>query len=145
MHALNKQELNDTILDGKGIMSDAFIPPGTSYYPELDRAITKYPFDVRRSEQLMSDAGFRKGPDGIYVGGADGRFSAELRVNPSGDTEREMASLASGWRQTGFDIQELLASRPQSQDSEFRATFPGMYHYASFLGERGDIDQHLHR
>ena len=38
-------------------MSDSFVPPGVNYFPDVDKAVAKYPFDVRRSEQLMDEAG----------------------------------------------------------------------------------------
>jgi peptide/nickel transport system substrate-binding protein len=61
LYAVNKQELNETILDGKGIMADSFIAPGVSYFAEVDRATAKYPFDVRRAEEIMQGAGYRRG------------------------------------------------------------------------------------
>ena len=122
MHALNKQELNDAILDGKGIMSDAFIPPGTSYYPELDRAMTKYPFDVRRSEQIMNEAGYQKGPDGFFAG-PEGKLVFEYRVITSAQNDAERSVLADGWRRAGFAFDEANFSPVETTQGELSSTF----------------------
>ena len=34
---------------------------------EADRATTHYPYDPRQAEQLMTEAGFRKGANGLHT------------------------------------------------------------------------------
>src|SRR5579871_2833142 len=61
-------------LFGAGVqipVADQFLPPTVPYFADLDRAVTKYPYDLRQTEQFMSDAGYRKGSEGVYVS-ADG-------------------------------------------------------------------------
>src|SRR5437868_1130546 len=85
----------------------------------------------------MADAGFRKGADGSYASPTDGRFSAELRYGPN---QPDATALAAGWKQTGFDISETLVPQALNQDAEYRATFPAMHAFSSFLGEKGAYD-----
>ena len=55
-HSVNKQALNDASFEGQGVMTDApFIAAGVAYYPEVDRAIAKYPYNPRAAEQLMGE------------------------------------------------------------------------------------------
>lgn len=63
-HTLDKQVLNEALYEGEGIMTETILPTAVDYHPVIDRAIIKYPFDLRRAEQLMAEAGFIKGADG---------------------------------------------------------------------------------
>jgi len=85
----------------------------------------------------MNDAGFRKGADGTYLSPTDGRFTADLR---EGVGQPDPPVIAVGWRQAGFDVQETVAPAALNQNPEYRATFPGMNHFNSFLGEKGAYD-----
>ena len=134
-HALDKQTLNDTLYEGDGIMTETILPPGVDYHPVIDRAISKYPYDLRRSEQLMSEAGFTKGSDGVYASPTEGRLAFELKVNASPLYENERSIMASVWRQAGFDVQEAVLPAAQAQDGQARASFPGLYSFSTGLGE----------
>lgn len=139
-HALDKQAVLDATYEGEGIIGDIMIPPMADYYPAIDRAIVKYPYDLRRSEQLMNEAGFRKGQDGFFASG-DGRFAPELKTNASAEFEAEMSVLAAGWRLGGFDIQEAVLPTAQAQDPQARASFASMFTHNTGLGEPAMIDQ----
>jgi ABC-type transport system substrate-binding protein len=98
--------------------------PTTSYYPELDRRLTKYPYDIRRSEQLMAEARLVKGADGIYLGADSERMSLPYLVLGGG--ERSMAIMTDVWRGAGFDIQPMVLPVAQTSDAQARATFPAL-------------------
>jgi peptide/nickel transport system substrate-binding protein len=133
-HALDKKALNDTLYSGDALVADGVIPPMTPEFEAADRAIVKYPYDPRRSQQLMSEAGFSKGPDGTYVSLADGRFVADLTSHAGTNNAEEISIIAYGWRQVGFDVREVMYGRTQAQDAHLRAIFPGMYHNNQGLG-----------
>jgi len=138
-YSIDKLALNEGLFEGEAILADTFVPPTTSFFPDLERAITKYPYDVRRSEQLMTEAGYVKGPDGIYTHPADGRFSGELKVNDSAQAEAEMAILAAGWRQAGFEFREIPVPQSQSRLGEVRGSFPTLYNGGG--GVTGSINE----
>ena len=134
MHAINKPELNETILDGKGIMADSFIAPGVSYFPEVDRAIAKYPFDVRRAGQIMQEAGYRKGPDGYFTG-PGGKPVFEYRVNTSAQNDAERSVVANGWRKAGFAFEEANFSPIETTQREFSSSFRSLWATSGGGGE----------
>jgi peptide/nickel transport system substrate-binding protein len=137
-HTLNKEALNLGLFEGEGILSDVpHLPPNAPHYAEIERAITRYPFDPRRGEQLMHEAGFSRGPDGGYVAasGGSGRLGFDLRTNASTHNDAEISILASGWREAGFDVRETSVPVAQARDSQARATFPGLYTNSSGLRE----------
>jgi peptide/nickel transport system substrate-binding protein len=140
-HGVDKQMVNESIYQGEGIIAETMIASTMDYYPLAERTMTKYPYDPRRSEQLMAEAGFSRGSDGVYTSATDGRFSPELKTNASPEFETEMGAMAAIWRQNGFDIQEAVLPAAQAQNAQVRASFSGMYTHSSGLGEAALIEQ----
>jgi peptide/nickel transport system substrate-binding protein len=118
-HAFDRQTFSDTIWAGELAVHDTIFDPRASYYPVIDRAISKYPFDLTASERLMSEAGYRRGADGVYAG-PDGRLAFVLQ---SPQNRPELPVLAANWRKAGFEIQEQPLAATDAVDSELRSTF----------------------
>jgi peptide/nickel transport system substrate-binding protein len=134
-HSVDKQALNDALFFGEGVMTDSPIRPTAPYHAELDRVVVKYPYDLRRAEQLMNEAGFVKGPDGFFTSDGEGRFTAQVRVEQSVQSERERSIMASGWRQAGFDFAETALPAGLIGTGEARATFPSLATTGAGSGE----------
>ncbi len=134
-HGVDKQAINDGVYDGEAILSDSIIPPNVGYFAELDRAVVKYPFDPRRAEQLMGEAGFSKGSDGIFVSPNEGRFTADQWVFQSAQNEAQGTVMASIWRTVGFDIREVVQPAAMTRDAQARSFFPAISLTGGTLGE----------
>jgi peptide/nickel transport system substrate-binding protein len=79
------------------------VEPSTSW--ALTGNVPKYPFDVKKAADLLDQAGWKPGPDGIRT--KDGvRFSFEVITNV-GNKAREttIQVLAESWRKIGVDAQ----------------------------------------
>src|SRR5205823_482977 len=98
---IEKQPINEAIYDGQAIPADTMIVPTSESGRIADAAATKYPYDPRRAEELMGQAGFVRGADGVYTSPNDGRLAAELKTNAASDNEGETSILARGWRDVG--------------------------------------------
>jgi peptide/nickel transport system substrate-binding protein len=133
-HSLDRQALNEALYDGEGVVAETVFPPSVDYYATIDQAISKVPYDLRRAEQLMAEAGYAKAPAGSFTSASDGRLTAELRTNASSQNEKERAILAAGWRAAGFGIEEAVVSASQARDIETRSTYRGLYNYGRGLG-----------
>jgi peptide/nickel transport system substrate-binding protein len=134
-HAIDRAALNEAVYLNGGIVTDTPIPPSVPYYAELDRAISHYPYDLRRVDGLMAEAGFSKNPDGGYVGPDGDRLSVEIKANGTEAFVKEMAIIAAGWRQAGLDTRETAVPVAQSSNGEVRSSFPAFY---SGQGGSGD-------
>jgi len=67
-HAVDRMTIIDVILGGKGIFTNSMLAPAgpsADYYPTIERVITKYPYDLRRAQQLLDEVGLPKGSDGF--------------------------------------------------------------------------------
>jgi peptide/nickel transport system substrate-binding protein len=133
---VDKQAIADSVYHGAELVSDFMIFPTSTWGPAAEGAMVRYPYDARRSEELMREAGFTKGNDGFYTSSGEGRFRAELKTTASPNWEAEMAIMAAEWRKAGFDIQDAVLPQAQAQDAEARMTFPAMFTSTTSLGER---------
>jgi ABC-type transport system substrate-binding protein len=126
-HATDKQSINEALYGGLERVADFILPPLSELGLTAERAATKYPYDLRRVDQLMAELGFVKDPDGFYASPSEGRLAAELKTNAAPDNEKELAVVAAGYRSAGFEAQQSVLPVAQAQDPQVRATFPGMY------------------
>jgi len=127
-YAVDKQTLNDVVNHGIGVEADYILPPLGEWADAVKRGAVRYPYQPQTSEQLMHEAGFERGPDGIFASSTQGRMSIEVRTtggNPA--TAGELAAIAAGWQSVGFEIAQYIVPPAAAQDLETRAAYPGMY------------------
>ncbi len=122
-HAIDKPAINESIFSGKGLTSDSLLYPTLSYYPLIDQAVAKYPYDTRRTDQIMSEAGYSKDASGSYLTAAGQKLNFELRNIQSAQNDAERAIIADGWRRAGFEIEENVFTPVQTSDGQTLGTF----------------------
>ncbi len=133
-YAWDRETLNEGVYFGMYVPADTMIVSNSRFGKAMEDGAIKYPYDRRRSEQLMNEAGFSRGSDGFYTGPPEGRFTAELKAS-AGPADTEAATvMASLWRQEGFDVVELMLPTAQAQVAEISATFPSMLTRTTFEG-----------
>jgi peptide/nickel transport system substrate-binding protein len=125
-HGIDRQALNDGLYEGQGFMSDTFVPSTSPFFSEVDHIITKYPYDPRRSEQYMGEAGFTRDREAFFANAAGERFKTDLRTTSGPEFERGQAILVNTWRQAGFQVSSSLVPASQVPTAEDRHTFPGI-------------------
>ncbi len=125
-HATDRAALADTLTESQGNVADALILPQVEYFDAVKRAVPTYPFDPRRAEQLMNDAGWTRGGDGFYAHPAAGRFTIEIAVAAGVRNDSEVAIMANGLRQVGYDATIRVIPRAQITDRQLRAALPGI-------------------
>ena len=127
IHAVDRATLAETMLEDRSMVADTVPPPTEGYYAEIDRVLTKYPYDPRRTEQLLVELGYAKGADGFYTSPAEGRFRMETRGVSSGDEERDTTIVDQYFRDAGFDsFINLLPSSTRAVDDKAKGTFPAL-------------------
>ena len=126
LHAIEKSQINASLFSGKGITSDSLVYPSLDYFAQVDRVVAKYPFDLRASEQIMTEAGFTKDGSGIYVAPTGGRVNLEIRNIQSAQNDAERSIIADGWRRAGFEVEENVFTPVQTQDGQVLGTFRGL-------------------
>jgi peptide/nickel transport system substrate-binding protein len=95
----------------------------------VTRAITVYPYDPRRAEQLLNEAGLRKDRDGLYASEAGARFEPNLWVTDGTQTERQLLIMTDTWQRAGIGVQPYVIPAAQARDNQVRSTYPGILCY----------------
>lgn len=136
-NGINFPDVNEAIQAGRADKAVGPIPPTAGYFAQLDKTVAHFPYDPRKSEQLMLEAGFTKGSDGVFTHANPqfGRMSFEDNVLANPDSENEMHIIADGWRKIGFDIREIVWIPAIASDNQQRSSFPGISTTSSAVGE----------
>lgn len=121
-HAMNRQELADTVTEGLGPPAEVFVLQTDPLYPEVDRAITKYPFDPNRAAALLAEAGWaRPQPGGLLTNSAGQTLDIEVM---SGVVQEQTTTIiADHWKQVGINSSVFILPVARERDREFRASF----------------------
>lgn len=125
-HAVDKQTIVDTLFEGDAPIADTLVARQEPVYPAVDRVITKYAYDPRRSEQLMVEAGLTRDRDGFFASPTSGRFRPDYQALESVDYERVQVIAADTWRRAGLDVQQSVLPNEQVRVNQVRHTFPGI-------------------
>ena len=138
MHALDRQAIADAMLEGEGTVAESMIPPNVGFYQLVDRAIPKYLHDLRRADDLMAQAGFTKGSDGIYASPIEGPFGPEVRGLAEGQDAQETTIVVDYLRRAGMNVDLNLvptAVYNRNRDEQI-STYPAIRTtYATLTGD----------
>ncbi|HEY3116860.1 MAG TPA: peptide ABC transporter substrate-binding protein [Chloroflexota bacterium] len=127
MHATDRQSISDVVNSGFGKVADAFINPSDPWAPDVDRVITKYPYDPTRASALLAEAGWSRSDAGGPVrNGAGETLDIEVWTTPEGDGEREAAIMADSWKRVGINSSIYFIPPPRQRDLEYRVSFPAV-------------------
>ncbi|MCT7376742.1 peptide ABC transporter substrate-binding protein [Chelativorans salis] len=89
MHGIDRQAITDALFEGLQAAAHTFESPVSPYY---NPDVRKYEFDPEKAKQLLAEADWTPGPDGICVNDNGDRLSFEF-VTTAGNTTREQLAL----------------------------------------------------
>src|SRR5262249_47291472 len=110
-----------------GSVADAFVLKRDPIFPDVDRAITKWPYDPDRATRLLAEAGWqRASADGLLTNAARQNLTIQVRATGGPAGEQETAFIANNWKTVGIDANPYLVPRVLAGNPELDATFPGI-------------------
>ena len=125
-HVTDRAGLNDVLALGLGGLADSWVRPDHELRVQLDSAIPKYPYDASRAQQLLAEAGWQRGSDGVAVHQASGeRLEIQLWTQQSARAAKELNVIADGWESVGAKVEQLVIPPALSGDREYRSKLPG--------------------
>jgi peptide/nickel transport system substrate-binding protein len=139
-HTVDKESMDQGLFDGEGIPAYTIISPLAPHYREVERAITKYAYDPRRSEQLLNEAGFSKDAGGMFASASGERFQPPIWVTAGPLFERQLSIMVDTWRQAGIDAQGYVIPVAETRDNSSRVLFPGMLSHGISTNERQGLE-----
>ena len=144
LHAIDRPSLAETMIEDRSMVADTIPPPTVGYYAAVERVVQKLPYDLRRSEQLMAEAGFNKGADGFYTSPTEGRFRLEVRGVASGAEEQDTTIVNDYLRRASMDtFITLLPASQRAVDNKTKGTFPGLTTNNATLSRDLGLDKYV--
>jgi peptide/nickel transport system substrate-binding protein len=124
-HALDRQEMAETLLAGQSQMAHVFLNPAEPDYKDIESSIVKYDYDTRRAVQLIEDVGYTRAQDGNFRDSSGQRPSIEIRTSEGLDIQvKATFAIADAWQRIGIATEPFIQP-PGRRPREWSATFPG--------------------
>jgi peptide/nickel transport system substrate-binding protein len=126
LHAVDRESMVKNIFKGLAPVIHFPMSPFRKAYKRADAAATKYEFNVKKAEQLLAEAGFKPGPDGVLANAAGERMEFEFRTEAgSREDEQAQAIIADYWKKIG--VRCHIKNMPQRilNAEENRNRWPG--------------------
>jgi len=122
MYALDRDAMAEVLTNGLGTAAQAFITRADPLFAEVDRAITKYPYDPPRAAAVFAEAGWRRAQPGGLLSSSDGQT---LEVSIWSNEENEASIIADNWKAAGISSSPYRVPAALQRDHEHRNGFPG--------------------
>ncbi len=103
---LNRELMVQRIVKGDSPVAAG--PYAKAFGPFFNTRLTPYPYDVAKAKALLSEAGFKPGPDGVLQ--KDGKRLAFELMTDKGNPVREQIALYTqqSWKQLGADVKLVV-------------------------------------
>lgn len=125
LHAINRQEIVDTLFHGVEPVIHGPMSPRRPQAPRADQVVMKYDFSLARAQALLEEAGWRRGSDGVLVNGRGERLAIEGRGGSSGDEAKLQAATISYWNTIGVETTVNNLDSRVANTEEYRNRWPG--------------------
>jgi peptide/nickel transport system substrate-binding protein len=126
LHAIDRNTMVNNIFRGVAPIIHFPMSPFRKAYQRADQAAMKYEYNVDRARQLMREAGFTLGADGVLVGAKGERMEFEFRTEAgSREDEQAQAIVVDYWKRIGVRAQVKNLAPRVFNSEEFRNRWPG--------------------
>jgi len=125
-YAIDRQAIVKTSLLGYGQPGSSIIPPATGHW--YNPSVTPTPFNLTKAAQLLNQAGFKMGPNGVRI--ADGHPMSYTIIMPSDTTggygDRSFQIIQTDFKKIGVQL------NPKNLDNSAAFSAITANHYRSF-------------
>jgi peptide/nickel transport system substrate-binding protein len=127
LHALDRQEIVDTVEYGLTGVAHVMLTPDDPDYEDVKDAAVRYDYDPTRAARLLEELGYRKGADGMYLDSAGQPLAVEARAMAGLELlQKTLFIAADAWKRFGIDVDPVVYPQQRVRDLEYTATFPGL-------------------
>lgn len=130
MHAINRQEMADTLMFGRVPVAHTFLSPSDPQYSSVERQLARYDFDPRRAAKAIEELGYARTPDGGFRDSGGQRLALEIRASTGRDLNtKAILAIADYWQRLGIAADPVVMPQQRARDREYVQTFPGFLLY----------------
>lgn len=125
MHAIDRQQLVDTLMSGIVPVAHTPLSPDTPEYAATESSIVRYDYDLQRAAQLIEGLGYTRGSDGMFRDATGQRLVFETRASAQRDIHvKTLFPVVDSWQRLGLTIESQVIPAQRATDREEQATFP---------------------
>jgi peptide/nickel transport system substrate-binding protein len=127
---IDRQTLADTFEPWpEGGVADVFVAKTDPVFQMLqERGYPRYPYDPQHAAQLLADAGWRKGADGVVQNAAGQHFRVDANDAANSQINIQYGlSVQDQWRKGGLDSENVVAPGASTNQNEIKANINGMW------------------
>jgi peptide/nickel transport system substrate-binding protein len=125
LHAVDRQQLVDTLMQGMLPIAHSVLTPGTPEYDATEASIVRYEYDPRQAGRMLEELGYSRGGDGTLRDASGQPLHLEVRSYAQRDIHHKtLFPLVDFWKQIGFAAEPVAHSADRARDAREQATFP---------------------
>lgn len=143
IHAVDRQQLAETLMAGVVPVAHSLIPPDDAEYPAVEKSVVRLDYDPRRSMQIIEGLAFARGGDGMFRDAGGQRLSVELRTTTNEANQKTTFAVGGFFQQAGVAPEPVVIPVQRLSDPEYRATYPGLELVSQTSGAEG-VENLLH-
>jgi peptide/nickel transport system substrate-binding protein len=123
VHAIDRQQIVDTLMGGLVPIADTFISPNAPDYRAIESNIVRYPYDPTRATRMLEELGYTRGGDGLLRDGSGQALALELRTVSVDLHVKTTLAVADAWQRIGVTVEPVVIPPARQGDLEYRAGF----------------------
>ena len=125
LHAVDRQQLADTLMQGLLPVADSVLSPGTAEYEATVGSIVRHEYDPRLASRMLEELGLTRGSDAMLRDSSGQPLQMEVRSYAQRDIHHKtLFPVVDFWRQIGVAAEPVAHSATRAQDAQEQATFP---------------------
>lgn len=124
LHAVDRQEMVDTLQFGFSEVAHSVMSPGQPQYQEFEARIPRYGYEPRRAAQLLEGLGYNRGADGTFRDARGLALGFEFRTVPTDINTKSLLATTDYWKQFGIEVTPVVIPAAQQRMLDYRAQFP---------------------
>lgn len=143
MHAIDRQQMVDTIQHGLVPVADSIVTPDDPDYAATIGSAVRYEYDPRRAVQLLEELGYRRGSDGASLTLGTQRLAVEYRTMDGYDIHlKTIFPVTEFWQKIGIAVDPIVFPQARAREREWVSTFPSFLMYRQGTGIGGLRSRH---
>jgi peptide/nickel transport system substrate-binding protein len=125
MHAIDRQELVDTLKFGMTSVAHSFVHPSYPDYRIVEPEVVRYAYDPQQAVRILEPLGYSRGADGGLRDASGERLGIEIRATSGGDiNEKTMMAVSGYWQRIGLAMTPVPITPTMAEDRVYRANYP---------------------
>lgn len=143
MHAIDRQQMVDTIQHGLVPVADSIVTPDDPDYAATIGNAVRYEYDPRKAVALLEELGFRRGSDGTSLTLGAQRLAVEYRTMDGYDIHlKTIFPVTEFWQKIGITVDPIVFPQSRAREREWVSTFPSFLMYRQGTGIGGLRSRH---